>query len=377
MISRRKIGFKLFLVSLVFGGFLSFNSSVQAVNSSVQAVKVDWVAYEDWQEFLEKIGTCPAARAGLEQFLRDFLSDSDVKSTLLRTDRPPITNVQPVVDSQEEMDSLMAAHQTRNVRFAESKALLESESKDIELITPGHSYVIHPKGKHSDVVVRLAQYNWFTSDKGGRRYQYQGVSRIAYHLQIQKVIDKYGIKRVKTADMFFVFTDPSKSNQEPTDDTIALVSTFIDADRSREAFTRIYESAKKGDEGALELLKDLILVIRWAGLWDISENNLLLEKSNGCLMAVVADYECPGIGGNPWRWENEAHEKKIKQPWLDPNPDFIKAGSGMGMRELITMLFDIPKAQNGQSDVLALADKFIDFAESDDPSTENLKNIIS
>ncbi|MCK4517588.1 hypothetical protein KAT92_02345 [Candidatus Babeliales bacterium] len=366
MVSRRKIGRKLFFVSLILGGFLFFNSSVQAV-------KVDWVTSEGWQDFLAKVGTCSVARERLEQFSGEFFSDSEVSRTLLRTDRPPIANVQPVVDSPDEMGSLMAAHLNRSARFGESVGVLGQRNMEMQ---GKFTYVIHPGGEHRDVVITLAKCNWFTNENDGRRYPYQIPSRIAYHLQIKKVINEFGFDRVKTADMWFVFTDPEKSDQEPTDDSIALVSTFIKAERSREAFQQIFELARYGDESALELLKEIILVIRWAGLWHIHERDLLLEKGENFLMAVFVDHECPGIGGNPWRYQ-DGDEKKINKPWMQPNPDFIKAGPGMGMRELITMLFGIPERDNGQPDVLALAGKFIDFAESDDPSVGSLKEIIS
>ena len=67
---------------------------------------------------------------------------------------------------------------------------------------------------------------------------------------------------------------------------------------------KLFNKAKSGDTTSLELLSQMIQVIRWAGIWRVHEKNLFFTKvranDSNVLCAAFVDQEQPGIGGNPW-----------------------------------------------------------------------------
>jgi len=339
-----------------------------------------WEGFRDTKSFAEQVTKVPKSYKDAISFIKILFEQAKKESQLLSEYRPAVCTANTTIrwNSMQESQNVISLSKNRQEWFVKINEWLNKKGIIDLAYKNGNSFVLWT-AKFPEIVIRLSKLNWYTCEfdkdwpaKIGERNKYQMVSRLAYHVQIKKIVKERKLKKIFTGNMILLFHN--ESEEEPNDDNCAIVCDLVE-NFSPVQLKVLFAKARKGDKDALQVVAEAVQVIRWAGLWDISESNVSLCDDKGERKIAFVDAEQPGIGGNPWllKTENHMQEPTIK-PWLKPNPEQIRNGSGLGMKKFMHLLFGIKVEEKLENEI---CNCFMNFAQTGGSTDDFYKNLTS
>ena len=175
-------------------------------------------------------------------------------------------------------------------------------------------------------------------------WNYQDVSAYMYHSKINGFIDEQSLNCIKPIACFLL-KSPNAIGEEINDDN------YLSVIGSRPNFNRKHRSIKQralnGDDSALQLIYELLRVIRSCGLWNIGSHNTIMTGDNEVTFWGIVS---PAMGGA--KSENFFHN----------NSQEVINNSGQGIKEFLAF-FGFVRRDSDVSD--ELRDRLLDFGAED------------
>lgn len=117
---------------------------------------------------------------------------------------------------------------------------------------------------------------------GHSPFEYQNISRVWYSKLISDIVENHGLKHIRPVKKCFLHVPTQPS--ELSDKNYVVVCEKINPLYSRvgrgEKLQELLIRATRGDRNALRLIAEMLFVIKKAGLWDITLQNILFVEKN-------------------------------------------------------------------------------------------------
>jgi hypothetical protein len=306
----------------------------------------------------------------VQEILRAFLADEEVHKFLLAEKRYPLGRAL----SEEEARELLAlwkegmpekviaqiASMPLGAQLKEALSFRRQSIAEVckrygfDVAQSHNTYVlIHREHK---IVLKIPMFNWHNPDlkgeRAGERSVWQNVSRLLYATRIIECCEKRYLNHVIPVQKWFVsFPDRGEEVDILHDDNSGIIAERVFGPKGKVLLHNMMEMALLGNVESLELLRQILIVIKHSRLWNVTPENVVFT---GPFQVAFIDTEKPGLGGQDDAFFFHQNSKEVA--------GHIDAGCGSFSEALTT----------NKEDAGRLRLCFLLFVATEDDSIEHL-----
>ena len=163
----------------------------------------------------------------------------------------------------------------------------------------GRNFILSSKKLFPSYLIKIPKHSVCQNELGS--FEYQNVSRIQYNKLIFEHISKKQLKHIHPVKKCLIHV-PSRPT-ELNDKNYALIAEKITSlytfDERAAVFKNLLEQARNEKNEALELIAEILYLIKKVGLWDIDPRNILF----------IEPYKIAFIDTEKWWYEDNEFEK--------------------------------------------------------------------